>query len=97
MLRAASTSRFQKLALQALLAQRITFLFFRSSNSLSSLVASRRAFSRVLRTQLAGLVLVHRHHGRPFLEGSSETLDRRAWVILDSCSVAPIPVSNAHL
>jgi hypothetical protein len=31
------------------------------------------------RTQLAALVLVHRHHGRSFLEGSSETLDRRAW------------------
>jgi hypothetical protein len=49
MLRAALTSRFQKLALQALLAQRRTFLFFRNSNSPSSLVASRRAFSSVWR------------------------------------------------
>jgi len=47
MLRAALTSRFQRLVLSALLAPRRAFLFFRNSKSPSSLVASRRAFSSV--------------------------------------------------
>jgi len=70
MLRAALASRFQKLALQALLAQRRTFLFFRYSNSPSSLVASRRAFSRVW---------WHNEHSLLVLYSSISTTVARFW------------------